>query len=316
MKQIIVPLIMFLFLANVIFAADLPIGIQKIQEYQQEQAYHYLQNISFLVAFLGGILSFLLPCSLAILPAFFSYTFKEKKDMTKMTLIFFSGFSIVFILLGIIASFLGQSLATFQVNHRLVVSIAGIFMLIMALFTFFGKGFSSIIKQKSQYSHDGAGIFLFGFFFAVGWSACLGPILAGILLISSTFNSYFLSSMLLFSYSLGIFVPLFLISYFWDTYSLGEKKWLRGKEVTIGKYSFHSWNIVSGILLFIAGLVFLVFSGTAIVQQNITYSTGFIYEVERQLIDFKYGNLLGFLLLIVIVFLVYRVIKRNKNKTA
>ena len=101
--------LLLLFSAPIFADSHLPIGLQKIEEHQRQQAQYYLQNISFLVAFIGGILSFLLPCTLAILPAFFAYTFREKKNITKMTSIFFLGFSLVFILFGILAAALGKS---------------------------------------------------------------------------------------------------------------------------------------------------------------------------------------------------------------
>ena len=69
---------------------SLPENIQKLIEYKHEQADFYLRNLSFLVAFLAGIVGLLTPCSLAILPAFFAYSFEGKKQITKMTLIFFS----------------------------------------------------------------------------------------------------------------------------------------------------------------------------------------------------------------------------------
>ena len=68
---------------------NLPENIQKLTEYNHEQADFYLRNLSFIVAFLAGILGILTPCSLAILPAFFAYSFEGKKQITKMTSIFF-----------------------------------------------------------------------------------------------------------------------------------------------------------------------------------------------------------------------------------
>ena len=63
---------------------SLPENIQKLIEYRHEQADFYLRNLSFVIAFLAGILGLLTPCSLAILPAFFAYSFESKKQITKM----------------------------------------------------------------------------------------------------------------------------------------------------------------------------------------------------------------------------------------
>ena len=119
--------------------------LKKIQQYNQQQAVFYLQNLTFFVAFLGGMISVLLPCTLAILPAFFAYTFKEKKEITKMTLVFFAGFSLIFVILGIAASVLGQSLATLQVaDTKALVFIGGIFLIIFGIMTGLGLGFNFI----------------------------------------------------------------------------------------------------------------------------------------------------------------------------
>ncbi|MCH8329242.1 MAG: hypothetical protein IIB81_02520, partial [Nanoarchaeota archaeon] len=83
---------------------NLPEGLHKIFDYNEDQAIFYFKNLSFVVAFLAGILSILTPCSLGILPAFFSYTFKEKKNITKMSFSFFLGFMPVFIAFVLIAT--------------------------------------------------------------------------------------------------------------------------------------------------------------------------------------------------------------------
>ena len=78
---------------------ELPPGLQQGVKETLTNA----QKLSFLVVFIGGVLSVLSPCILPTLPAFFAFTFKEKKNLTKMTFIFFLGFALVFVLLGLIS---------------------------------------------------------------------------------------------------------------------------------------------------------------------------------------------------------------------
>ncbi|MEK6947247.1 MAG: cytochrome c biogenesis CcdA family protein, partial [Nanoarchaeota archaeon] len=241
-------------------------GLEKIQQYNQEQAVFYLQNLSFFVAFVGGMISVLLPCTLAILPAFFAYTFKERREITKMTLVFFVGFSLIFVILGIFASAIGQTLASIQVaNTKMLVMVAGALLISFGIMTILGKGFNFINLDKKT-GHDIFGIFSFGILFGLGWSACLGPVLAGILLIASTFHNYFYAGALLFFYSLGLFVPLFLISIFFDKFNLTQASWIKGKEFEVkifGKTFFiHTTKVAAGILLIASGLIFVIYNGT------------------------------------------------------
>ena len=103
-----------------------------------------VQSISFLVAFVGGLLSIISPCILPILPAFFAYNFKERKEITKMTFSFFLGFTIIFILMGLVASFVGQM---FEAYKELLILFAGIMLIVFAVMIFLGKGFSFIGRQ-------------------------------------------------------------------------------------------------------------------------------------------------------------------------
>ena len=296
-------------------------GLDKIAEYNQQRAVFLLQNLSFFVAFLGGMISVLLPCTLAILPAFFAYTFKERKEITKMTLVFFAGFSLVFVILGIFASAIGQTLTSIQVaDTKLLVIIAGIFLIIFGIMTILGKGFNFIQIDKKT-GHDVFGIFAFGVFFALGWSACLGPVLAGILLIASTFQNYFYAGALLFFYSLGLFVPLFLISILFDKYNLTQKAWLKGREFEIkilGKsFYIHTTKVIAGILLISSGSIFIIFNGTNVINTlDPLRISVYAYIFEDRLFDIPYVSFIGLALFILFALLVgyFLYVKNRQDK--
>lgn len=294
-------------------------GLQKIEDYNQQQAVFYLQNLSFFVAFVGGIISVLLPCTLAILPAFFAYTFKERKEITKMTLVFFAGFSLIFVALGIFAAAIGETLTSIQfANTKILVFVAGVLLVIFGIMTILGKGFN-FIKIDKKTGHDISGIFSFGILFGLGWSACLGPVLAGILLIAATFNNYFYSGALLFSYSLGLFVPLFLISILFDKCNLTQKAWVKGKEYEvklIGKTFFmHTTKIIAGILLIASGLIFIIFNGTNVINTIDPLRTSvYAYLFEEKLLEIPHINLIGLLVFVLFISLVgYFLYKISRN---
>ncbi|MCH8329079.1 MAG: cytochrome c biogenesis protein CcdA [Nanoarchaeota archaeon] len=295
---------------------NLPENLHKIIDYNNQQANFYFKNLSFIIAFLAGILSILTPCSLGILPAFFSYTFKEKKNITKMTLAFFLGFMPVFIAFGIIATFLGTSISMLQQDNRYLVTIAGAFIVVFGLMTLFGKGFT-FIKIRNRVKKDALSIFLFGIFFGIGFTACMGPILVGMLLIASVLNNYIYSMLLMFFYSLGFFVPLFLISFLFDKYDLSKNKFIKGKEIEFivsnKKITIHSTNLISAILLITVGLVFIVYGGTFIVNNlGLGGVTSSIYSLQEKLVSLKFINIIGAVVLLGFIFLLWKFLKKKK----
>src|SRR3989339_103887 len=142
MKKTTMLLFSMLILIPLVFAQT---GLQKINVYNQQQAVFYLQNLSFFVAFVSGMISVLLPCTLAILPAFFAYTFKERKEITKMTLVFFAGFSMIFIVLGIFAAAIGETLTSIQILQTTKI-VAGILLIASGL-TFIVFNGTSVINN-------------------------------------------------------------------------------------------------------------------------------------------------------------------------
>ena len=296
---------------------NLPEGLHKIIDYNNQKADFYLKNLSFIVAFLAGILSILNPCTIAIMPAFFAYTFKEKREITKMTLSFFLGFMPVFIALGLIATFLGTSIIMLQANSRILITIAGAFIVIFGLMTLFGKGFT-FIKIKNKVRKDALGIFLFGIFFGLGWTACSGPILVGMLMIASVFGNYLYSALLMLFYSLGIFVPLFLISFLFDKYDLSNNKFIKGKEFVFKLFnkeiSIHSTSLISAILLIVVGLVFIVYGGTSVVNNiGLGGFTSTVYSLQERLVSLKFVNIIGTAVLLGFLFLLWKFLKKKKS---
>src|SRR3972149_7731780 len=96
--------ILVLMLAGMAAALELPPGVQKLYEYQNQIAL----SITFLIAFIGGILTFTSPCGFVVLPTFFAYLFKERKRALFMTAIFSLGMTLAFIIFGLVAGFVGN----------------------------------------------------------------------------------------------------------------------------------------------------------------------------------------------------------------
>ena len=248
----------------------LPVGLQKIMGENQKFATEFLTKVTFLIAFLAGVTTLLSPCLLPVLPAFFAYTFKEKTQLTKMTLLFFAGFAPIFILLGIAATTAGNFFGALFKNLDFYIMLAGVMLAILGLLTFFGLSFNLASLQPSAQRKDWFGVLLSGMLFGFGWVVCVGPILSGVLIAASVFHNYLTASLLMLAYSLGVFVPLFLFAFFYDKYNLGQSKWMEGKIVEWSifgsKVQLHSHQMIAGVLLMITGVVFVLFKGTSLIN--------------------------------------------------
>lgn len=305
-------LALFVLLVSFFSFAELPPALLKIQEYNLGLAQSYFLQMTFFMAFLAGMLGILSPCILPFLPAYFAYTFKEKKNITFMTLVFFFGFALVFVLMGVIAGFFGEQTLS-AVQGSVLPRIAGAFLLIMGVMIFLGKGFSSIFSFHHRFSQDVVGVFLFGCTFALGWSACLGPFLSGVLAIGALLHNVYYAGLLLFFYALGNLVPLFVMSFFYDSFSFRMKSFntlLRvfGFEVTLSSF-------ISSILFVLFGLVLVIFGGTSLVNSfDILGTKDFFYSIQRTLLISSWGTYVGALILIVFLSLLgYFLWRGNKS---
>ncbi len=313
MKKIFILLFLFFAFAYFVLATShLPPAIIAGQQYQQESAKQFLQNLSFLIAFLAGLLAILSPCSYVAIPAFFSYTFKEKKEITRMTFIFFLGFTTVFVILGLIAAKVGSTLTQFQYENSNLALIGGLFLLLFGVLTILGKGFG-FLKIGKKFGHDIAGIYLYGIFFGLGWNVCSGPILAGILTIASVLGNYLQAGLLMLAYSIGVFVPLFILSFFYDKYNFANSRILKGKEFTLGKLKIHSTNLIAGILILAAGILMIAYRGTYIINAfDFLKTTDYFYSLQRKLTeDALIYNIIGFIALLVLVVLITKFVKKK-----
>ena len=309
MKKLLILLTFLIILSSIALAITLPENLQNAFQQTLDEA----KNISFLIAFLGGVLSILAPCGLATLPAFFAYTFKEKKEITKMTFVFFIGFSLIFIIYGLTASFFSSLLS----NYKTYLSMAsGILLIALGIMTLFGKGFS-VVKLNHKVRHDVFGIFLFGIAFAIGFSPCLGPILAGILIIASTFTSYLSSALFLFVYSLGIFFPLFILSFIYDKFNLANTKFMKNSAISfkVNRKIVHTHltNIIASILLILTGVLYLAFKNTSFINNIDIFGTKpLFYSLERSIIPSKSAEIIALMLLIILIILAIRFLRKKK----
>lgn len=228
------------------------------------------QDISLLGAFVAGILSFLSPCVLPLVPSFLTYltglTFADlqaehpshivRKRLIAHSLLFIGGFTLVFVLLGASATFIGSFL---RENMAVMRKVGAILIMLFGLHVCGLLPINMLLGEKRvNIRHKPAGYFgsmLVGITFAAGWTPCIGPILASILMVAAAESTVYRGIILLLVYSLGLGIPFFLsalaIHRFLTLFNR-FKKYIRIFEITTGVFL-----IIVGILIFFDRLTML-----------------------------------------------------------
>jgi cytochrome c-type biogenesis protein len=182
------------------------------------------------LSFLGGLLSFASPCTLPILTAYFAFAFQsDRQRIAANTLAFMLGLATTFSLLGATGFALGRVLGQ---NQGFIMLVGGAAIVIFGVMSLLGRGFTGATGLATQtQSTDMRGSYLFGLTFAIGWSACVGPILGVILTLALQTATVFHGMMLLFIFTLGLGLPLLIVSTFFGRMSRQSAFWrvLRGK---------------------------------------------------------------------------------------
>ncbi len=221
------------------------------------------QEVSVLIAFCAGFLSFVSPCVLPLVPSYITYitgisftelTHEEGKSKLRWATVshsclFIVGFSFVFILMGASASYLGQLLSRYQ---TWIMRVGGALIILM------GIRFSGIIRipfldvdkrfelKRKPLGHMGS--FITGVVFAAGWTPCIGPILSAILIYASTSEKFTTGILLLAVYSLGLGIPFFFCSLAFNMFLAAFQR-IRFYMKTI--------TIISGVFLIVLGILFV-----------------------------------------------------------
>ena len=212
--------------------------------------------IELFIAFGAGLISFLSPCVLPLIPGYVSFIsgntlneILEKKKIDLLPLIVFSlGFSFVFIIFGATASFLGQILLQ---NSQILRLIAGVIIIIFSLQLIGVLNIKFLNVEKKFYTKKSNNIFfvfIVGMAFGFGWTPCIGPILGSILALASTEETIYKAILLLSFYSIGLAIPFILSGYLMQKFLLFSKNFKRNINlVTKG----------GGIILLITGILIL-----------------------------------------------------------
>jgi len=212
--------------------------------------------IELFIAFSAGLISFLSPCVLPLIPGYISFIsgtslneLLAKKKINLIPLILFTlGFSFVFITFGAAASYLGQVLLQ---NSQTLRIIAGLIIIIFSLQLIGLINISYLNFEKKIYTNKSNNIwfsFIVGMAFGFGWTPCIGPILGSILALASTEETIFKAIILLSFYSLGLAIPFILSGYLMQRFLMFSKNF---------KKNINLVSKIGGVILLVTGILIL-----------------------------------------------------------
>ena len=206
--------------------------------------------MQYIISFLEGIITFISPCLLPMIPIYLSYFAGGGERTTAKTLKgafgFVTGFTIVFVAMGALAGTLGSFLKRYQTAVNV---LSGLIVI------FFGLNFLGLIRMnlfrgsQSRMQKGSMGFisaFVFGLVFSVGWTPCVGAFLGSALMLASQQGHVLEGMLMLLAYSLGLGLP-FLLSAVLIDYLKSAFNWIKGNYKTV--------NLISGSLLILIGVL-------------------------------------------------------------
>jgi len=273
---------------------------------------------TFLASFLGGLLSLLSPCSALLLPAFFAYAFQSRGVLVGRTVAFYLGLCATLVPLG-----MGISAVSLLVygHRRTLITVSGIVIIAFGVFQALGGGFVFGPIERLRGGLKGSSLLAtFSLGAVYGFAGfCSGPILGAVLTVAATSGSALRGAGLLATYAAGMAAPLFIMALLWDRLDLG-RRWLRGREISLGALRLHTTNLLSGLMFVAIGVLFIVSEGTSGLEG--LYASGgatdLAFSVERWAGTFSESILVSVALaglgLLFAGFLLYGLLRRRKKK--
>ena len=212
--------------------------------------------IELTIAFGAGLISFLSPCVLPLIPGYISYIsgsslneLVEKKNINLIPIVLFTvGFSIVFIIFGAASTFLGKVLLQNSYELRIVAGLVIVILSLHIIGIINIRFFNYEKRIQTNVSKNFFSPILIGMAFAFGWTPCIGPILGSILVLASTEDSLVRGILLLSFYSIGLAIPFILSGYLMQKFLIFSKNF---------KKNINKVSKIGGVILLITGVLII-----------------------------------------------------------
>jgi len=216
-----------------------------------------MTDVGLVGAFLGGVLTLLSPCSVLLLPAFFSYAFTSVGAMASRTALFYLGLITTLVPLGLLAGGFGALIA----GHRdLLILVASLLVILLGLVQLLGVPLPGLARSGQLAGTSGLAVYLLGTVYGVA-GICAGPILGSVLALAAIGGSALYGGLVLLVFAAGMVLPLFLLALLWERIP-GLQGLLRPRELQIGRWR-NTWTaVIGGLVTVLLGVLLLVTDGT------------------------------------------------------
>ncbi|WP_019971702.1 cytochrome c biogenesis CcdA family protein [Mycobacterium sp. 141] len=272
-----------------------------------------MTGIGFLGAFLGGVASLLSPCSAMLLPSFFAYAFDRVQVLMRRTLAFWAGMCLVFVPLGAGVGALGGAITRYRSE---LTTVGGLVLIGLGVVTLFGRGFALPGIQRLTARIDISGtmsVLALGAVYGLA-GFCSGPLLGAVLTMSAMGADPVYGGLLMAVYALGMTAPLFLLAWMWNRLRLSERSWLRGRPIQLGPVRTHTTSLLSGLILIVLGVAFLLTDGTASLGSVLTVDSEYDLQVWLAKLS-SHINDAVLILLVAAVLIGWRLIRARRRRT-
>lgn len=231
-----------------------------------------MADIGLTGALVGGVLTLLSPCSVMLLPAFFSYAFTSPGKLLARTGAFYLGLLATLVPLGVLAGVLGSLVLA---HRHTVMTVAAIIVIVFGLVQLSGLPMPNFLSSAPVEGTSPIAVFLLGTVYGLA-GVCAGPILGAVLTLAAMGGDPLYGGIVLTVFAAGMTFPLLVLAFLWSRFE-GMQAWLRPRQLTIGKWQNAWTQIIGGLLAVGVGIFLLVTGGTG--------SFGFLSTEEQYKVE-------------------------------
>ena len=215
-------------------------------------------ELGFAGAFLGGVLTLLSPCSVLLLPAFFSYAFGSPTRIAGRTGVFYLGLITTLVPLGVLAGTLGVFINT---HRNAFVVWASVLVMIFGLIQLLGVPLPFLSRSAAGEGTTTLSVYLLGTVYGIA-GVCAGPLLGATLTVAALSSSTLYGGLIMAIFAAGMTLPLLVIALIWTSVP-AIRTILKPRELVIGRWRNAWTNVIGGLLMIGMGVLLIVTQGTA-----------------------------------------------------